>query len=127
MVNQRLPLLSAAGDLDKPFTTCTAKIELAPGVRPHLDSDRHVHHSDNGSELINHDGAAWLQGRDIEQPRVEQRIAGTNPPDLTRQINQIRSTLTRIAKEKTETLATSKPLDLESLKASSNRLTGLRT
>lgn len=55
--------------------------------------------------------------------QVEQRIAGVNPADLTRQINQIRSELTRIAKARTEALAASKPLDLESLHASINRLT----
>lgn len=54
---------------------------------------------------------------------VEQRIAGVNPADLTRQINQIRSDLTRIAKAKTEALAAGKPLDLESLQASINRMT----
>ena len=55
--------------------------------------------------------------------QVEQRITGVNPADLTRQINQIRSTLTRIAKAKTEALAAGKPLDMESLQASINRLT----
>jgi len=55
--------------------------------------------------------------------KVEQRIAGVNPADLTRQINEIRSALTRIAKVKTEAIAAGKPLDLESLQASINRMT----
>lgn len=53
---------------------------------------------------------------------VEQRIAGVNPADLTRQINQIQTRLTELAQAKTEALAATKPLDLESLHASINRL-----
>lgn len=54
---------------------------------------------------------------------VEQRIAGINPADLTRQINQIQTRLTEIAQAKTEALAAGKPLDLESLKPSIKRMT----
>lgn len=52
----------------------------------------------------------------------EKRIAGVNPADLTRQINQIQTRLTEIAQAKTEALAAGKPLDMESLQASINRL-----
>ncbi len=54
---------------------------------------------------------------------VQARIHGTNPADLTRQINHIQAQLTAAARAKTETLAAAKPLDLESLQPSINRLT----
>ncbi len=57
-----------------------------------------------------------------EAAKLEERITGVNPADLTRQINQIQTRLTEIAQAKTEALATGKPLDLESLQSSINRL-----
>ena len=54
---------------------------------------------------------------------VQARIHGTNPADLTRQINHIQAQLTAAARAKTEAIAAAKPLDLESLQPSINRLT----
>jgi len=54
---------------------------------------------------------------------VQARIHGTNPADLTRQINQIQAQLIAAARAKTEAIAAAKPLDLESLQPSINRLT----
>jgi hypothetical protein len=54
---------------------------------------------------------------------IQARIHGTNPADLTRQINQIQAQLTAAARAKTEAIAAAKPLDLESLQPSINRLT----
>ena len=59
---------------------------------------------------------------DTQIRHVEQRIAGVNPTDLTRQINHVQTRLTEIAQAKTDALAASKPLDLESLEPSINRL-----
>ena len=59
---------------------------------------------------------------DTQIRHVEQRIAGVNPADLTRQINHVQTRLTEIAQAKTDALAASKPLDLESLEPSINRL-----
>lgn len=53
---------------------------------------------------------------------VAARVAGINPADLTRQINQIQLRLIELAKGKTEALATSRGLDLESLEPSIRRL-----
>lgn len=54
---------------------------------------------------------------------VEARIQGVNPADLTRQINTIQTQLTKLARAKTEAITDSRPLDLESLQPSINRLT----
>lgn len=53
---------------------------------------------------------------------VAARVAGINPADLTRQINQIQLRLIELAKGKTEALATSRGLDLASLEPSIRRL-----
>ncbi len=53
---------------------------------------------------------------------VATRIEGVNPADLTRQINRIQTRLATTARAKTEALSTAKPLDLESLQPSINRL-----
>lgn len=53
---------------------------------------------------------------------VQARVQGVNPADLTRKINQIQTKLTNTAREKTEALLASKPLNLESLEKSINRL-----
>jgi hypothetical protein len=50
------------------------------------------------------------------------RLQGVNPADLTRQINQVQTRLTGYARAKTDALAAGKPLDLEALHASINRL-----
>jgi hypothetical protein len=60
---------------------------------------------------------------DTQIRQAEQRIAGVNPADLTRQINQIQTRLTEIARTKTEALAARKPLEMESLEPSIKRMT----
>jgi len=59
---------------------------------------------------------------DDQITQAELRVHGVNPADLTRQINQIQLRLTGYARAKTEALAATKPLDLEALQASINRL-----
>ena len=54
---------------------------------------------------------------------VEARIQGVNPADLTCQINAIQTQLTKLAQAKTEAITASRPLNLESLQPSINRLT----
>lgn len=53
---------------------------------------------------------------------VAARIEGINPADLTRQINAIQMQLLDLAKAKTEALAATRHLDLETLQPSINRL-----
>ena len=53
---------------------------------------------------------------------AQARVHGVNPADLTRQINQIQIQLTAIARARTEALSAAKPLDLETLQPSINRL-----
>lgn len=60
---------------------------------------------------------------DDRTAEVYARVQGVNPADLTRQINQIQTRLTGIARAKTEALAAGKPLDLEALQSSIDRLT----
>ena len=60
---------------------------------------------------------------DTHQAGVEQRIAGVNPADLTRQINAIQTRLIELARDKTQTLADARRLDMASLTQSINRLT----
>jgi hypothetical protein len=50
------------------------------------------------------------------------RIAGMNPADLTRRINQIQLKLIELSKAKTEAMITSRHLDMTSLEASIRRL-----
>jgi hypothetical protein len=58
-----------------------------------------------------------------EQLRVAHaRIARANPADLTRQINQIQLLLTELSRNKTETMTTSRHLNMASLEASIRRL-----
>ena len=58
-----------------------------------------------------------------EQTRtVQARIAGVNPADLTRRINQIQLRLTELSRDKTEALTTSRHLDMASLESSIRRL-----
>lgn len=59
-----------------------------------------------------------------EQQRaaVAARVAGVNPADLTRRINQIQLRLIELAKNKTEALAASRGLDMASLEPSIRRL-----
>ncbi len=59
---------------------------------------------------------------DNQIANVATRIEGVNPADLTRQINQIQTRLTKTARATTEALTTAKTLDLESLQPSINRL-----
>ncbi len=58
-----------------------------------------------------------------EQLRVAHaRIAGVNPADLTRRINQIQLRLTELSRNKTETMTTSRHLNMASLETSIRRL-----
>ena len=58
-----------------------------------------------------------------EQLRVAHaRIAGVNPADLTRRINQIQLRLTELSRDKTEAMTTSRYLNIASLEASIRRL-----
>jgi len=57
-----------------------------------------------------------------EAEKVAVRVEGINPADLTRRINQIQLQLIDLAKEKTQTMATSRGLDMASLEASIHRL-----
>lgn len=50
------------------------------------------------------------------------RIAGVNPADLTRGINQIQLRLTELSRNKTETMPASRHLNMASLEASIRRL-----
>ena len=144
MLDQWLPLLETAGDLDKTYAADTAKAELAqmsaatvarylkltlnemgfggisttkpaPGLRNSIRirtvGDEHDDTASTRCERVQ--GTAILAADQITE--AEQAITGMNPADPTRQINQIQSTLIRIAKMKTEALAAGKPLDLQSL------------
>jgi hypothetical protein len=53
---------------------------------------------------------------------VEARVAGVNPADLTRRINTIQNQLTQLARDKTNTLAAARRLDMASLEPSITRL-----
>jgi hypothetical protein len=53
---------------------------------------------------------------------VAARVEGTNPADLTRQINTIQMQLLDLAKTKTEALDAARHIDLEALDPSINRL-----
>ncbi|WP_235653588.1 transposase [Mycolicibacter icosiumassiliensis] len=57
---------------------------------------------------------------------VATRIEGTNPADLTRQINTIQMQLLDLAKAKTEALAAARHIDLQALQPSINRLAKAR-
>ncbi len=57
-----------------------------------------------------------------QQAVVAARIEGINPADLTREINALQMQLLDLAQAKTEALAAARPLDLEALRASINRL-----
>lgn len=60
---------------------------------------------------------------DDQITEIQARIQGVNPADLTRQINHIQTQLTATARAKSEALAAAKPLDLQPLQPSINRLT----
>ncbi len=53
---------------------------------------------------------------------VQARVAGVNPADLTRRINQIQLRLTELSQAKTETMIASRHLDMTSLETSIHRL-----
>jgi hypothetical protein len=53
---------------------------------------------------------------------VQARIAGVNPADLTRRINQIQLRLIELSRDKTEALAAARGLDMASLEPSIRRL-----
>lgn len=53
---------------------------------------------------------------------VQARIAGVNPADLTRRINQIQLQLIELARDKTDAMAASRHLDMTSLEPSIRRL-----
>ena len=50
------------------------------------------------------------------------RIAGVNPADLTRRINQIQLRLTELSRDKTEAMTTSRHLNTAPLETSIRRL-----
>jgi len=54
--------------------------------------------------------------------RVEQRIIGVNPADLTRQITAIQHNLTLLARDKTQSAIAARHLDMASLQSSITRL-----
>jgi len=54
--------------------------------------------------------------------RVEQRIIGVNPADLTRQITAIQHNLTLLARDKTQSAIAARHLDMASLQSSTTRL-----
>ena len=59
----------------------------------------------------------------VEQVRAaHKRIAGINPADLTRRINQIQLRLTELSRDKTEAMTTSRHLNMASLETSIRRL-----
>lgn len=62
---------------------------------------------------------------DEQAAAIHRRIDGVNPADLTRRINQIQLRLTNLSQAKTETMATSRNLDMASLTPSIHRLTTL--
>ena len=53
---------------------------------------------------------------------MQARIAGINPADLTRQINQIQLRLTDLARDKTEAMTATRHLDMTPLEPSIRRL-----
>lgn len=59
---------------------------------------------------------------DTQAAAVQARIAGVNPADLTRQINQLQLRLIELSHGKTETLTASRHLDMTSLEPSIRRL-----
>lgn len=59
---------------------------------------------------------------DEQVDTVRSRIAGINPADLTRQINQIQTRLTDLSRAKTQALTASRHLDMTSLEPSIRRL-----
>lgn len=59
---------------------------------------------------------------DEQVARVQARVAGVNPADLTRRINQIQLRLIELSQAKTEALAASRHLDMASLEPSIRRL-----
>ncbi|MFG3398895.1 DDE-type integrase/transposase/recombinase [Streptomyces parvus] len=59
---------------------------------------------------------------DEDAAAVQARIAGVNPADLTRRINQIQLRLIELSRDKTEALATARGLDMASLEPSIRRL-----
>lgn len=59
---------------------------------------------------------------DEQAAAVYERIAGVNPADLTRRINQIQHELTELARAKTAALTASRHLDMASLQPSIRRL-----
>lgn len=59
---------------------------------------------------------------DEQAEAVKTRIAGINPADLTRRVNQIQLRLIELSQAKTEALATARGLDMASLEPSIRRL-----
>lgn len=59
---------------------------------------------------------------DEQTQAVQARIAGINPADLTRQINQIQLRLTDLARDKTEAMTATRHLDMTPLEPSIRRL-----
>lgn len=53
---------------------------------------------------------------------ADARIAGVNPADLSRRINQIQLRLTELSRDRTEAMTTSRHLNMASLEASIRRL-----
>ena len=61
-------------------------------------------------------------GIPVNVARVEARVAGINPADLTREITRLQHELTKLAAEKTRALSESRRLDMGSLEKSIQRL-----
>ena len=59
---------------------------------------------------------------DEQTQAVQARIAGVNPADLTRRINQIQLRLTDLARDKTDAMTASRHLNMTSLEPSIRRL-----
>lgn len=61
-------------------------------------------------------------GVPVDIAEVEQRIAGINPADLTREVTRLQNKLTRLSAEKTRAMSESRRLDMTSLERSIQRL-----
>ena len=78
--------------------------------------------------LYDKPGTPWQRVQEsglltAEQVRAaHERIAGVNPADLTRRINQIQLQLTELSRDKTEAMTTSRHLNMASLETSIRRL-----
>lgn len=113
LLNQLWPLVSLRGNF---FTPTRKPIDYTTGA----DGRRR--------RVYDNPKTPWQRVLDTEILTASQiaaghaRTDGINPADLTRQITKIQTQLTQIARAKTQALAAGKPLDLQALEPSINRL-----